>query len=267
MPTSSPIGSASLHGISESSSDLLARARACYERHQWNDAFEALTLADRLAPLGAEDLQRLVWSAGLTARDEEMLAASERAYHLWLEAKEDLLAARAAFWLGFRLLARGDTGRASGWLSRAQRLVESYASDCVEQGYLLLPAAQRHLNMGAHAEAYECAGRAAQIGERFGEADLVAFARNLQGRALLSQGRIDDGIALMDEAMVGAAGVSSPPSSRASSTAPLSQAVTASSRSIACGNGPTRSRAGAMRIRSSVCSPGTVWCTEPRSWR
>jgi DNA-binding CsgD family transcriptional regulator len=204
MPTRNT-GDRETKGPSESS-DALARGRACYERHEWNDAFEALSLADQSTPLSADDLHLLVWSAGLTARDEEMLANSERLYHARLEAREELPAARAAFWLGFRLLARGDVGRAGGWLGRAQRLVESQASECVEQGYLLLPAAQKHLNTRAPAEAYDCAARAALIGERFGEVDLVAFARNLQGRALLLEGRIERGLALLDESMLAAAG-------------------------------------------------------------
>ena len=43
-----------------------------------------------------------------------------------------------------------------------------------------------------------------QIGERFAEADLIAFGRNLQGRAWLADGQIDRGLALLDEAMVAA---------------------------------------------------------------
>lgn len=182
--------------------EALRRGRACYERHEWNDAFEALTAADRAAPLGIEDLDRLAWSAGLAARDEEMLTVLERVYHAHLEAGEDLAAARAAFWLGFRLLARGELGRAGGWLGRSQRLVDAHAKECVEQGYLLLPAAQRHLNASEFAAAHDCATRAARIGERFNEVDLIAFARNLQGRAHLSEGRIESGLALLDEALL-----------------------------------------------------------------
>src|SRR6185503_9743216 len=85
----------------------LERGRACFERHEWDDAFVALSAADQAAPLGVEDLHRLAWSAGLTARDEEMIATQERVYHARLEAGECLAAARAAFWVGFRLLARG----------------------------------------------------------------------------------------------------------------------------------------------------------------
>ena len=185
-------------------SRLLLRGRGCYDRGDWNDAFAALKAADEQGGLGAEDLHRLAWSAGLTARDEEMLATQERVYHAWLEAGEQLAAARSAFWLGFRLLALGETSRASGWLGRSQRLVELHELDCVEQGYLLLPAAQRLINSGDFIKAHDCAVRAAGIGEHFGESDLVAFARNLQGRAMFSAGQIERGLALMDEVMVAA---------------------------------------------------------------
>ena len=77
-----------------------------------------------------------------------MLATQERVYHARLESGECLAAARAAFWLGFRLLVRGEAGRAGGWLGRAQRLVEREGRECVEQGYLLLPVGQRHLSRG-----------------------------------------------------------------------------------------------------------------------
>jgi DNA-binding CsgD family transcriptional regulator len=183
---------------------LLERGRACFERYEWNDAFLALSLADANAELGAEDLHRLAYSANLTARDGEMLSAQERLYQAHLAAGNSLAAARAALWLGFRLFARGEAGRAGGWLGRSQRLVESAGRDCVEQGYLLLPAAQRLLNAGELDRAHDVAGRAAMLGERFGDVDLVAFARNLQGRALLPQGEINRGLDLMDESMVAA---------------------------------------------------------------
>jgi hypothetical protein len=42
-----------------------------------------------------------------------------------------------------------------------------------------------------------------RLAERCGDRDLQAFASNLQGRALLRLGRLDEGLALMDEALVG----------------------------------------------------------------
>ena len=46
------------------------------------------------------------------------------------------------------------------------------------------------------------AREAAEIGERCGDRDLVALARNLEGRALLRDGRIAPGLALLDEVMI-----------------------------------------------------------------
>jgi DNA-binding CsgD family transcriptional regulator len=89
-------------------------------------------------------------------------------------------------------------------LSRAQRLVEQHADDCVERGYLLLPASQRALNVGDFAGAQEFAARALSIGEQFVEPDLMAFARNLLGRSLLAAGQIDRGLVSLDECMVAA---------------------------------------------------------------
>lgn len=94
----------------------LERGRVCFERHEWNDAFRALSLADATAQLGVEDLHRLAYSASLTARDDEMLAAQERLYHARLDAGEGLAAARAALWLGFACSREAKPGaRAAGW--------------------------------------------------------------------------------------------------------------------------------------------------------
>ena len=90
---------------------------------------------------------------------------------------------------------------AGGWFGRSGRLLES-EGDCVERGYLLGPVARRQMAEGDFAGAFETAGEAAAIGERFREPDLLAFARMEQGRALLRQGRAREGLALLDESMV-----------------------------------------------------------------
>jgi DNA-binding NarL/FixJ family response regulator len=55
---------------------------------------------------------------------------------------------------------------------------------------------------GGYAEAREMLASAARIGARFGDADLTAFALQLQGRALVWEGRVGEGLGLLDEAMV-----------------------------------------------------------------
>jgi hypothetical protein len=179
--------------------DKLKRGRESYGRRAWGDAYESLSLADQATPLGVEDLESLAISAYLIGRDDEYLSALERAHHGHLDAGEEVRAARCAFWLGLHLFLRGEAGRATGWLARAQRLLERGQRDCVEQGYLLLPVAEQHLAAGDHETAYITAAGAAEIGERF-RTDLIACARHV-GRALMLQQRCKE-LALLDEAVV-----------------------------------------------------------------
>ena len=181
--------------------DALERGRRAYARRAWGEAWESLSLADRTAPLGAEDVELLGTSAYMLGRADD-LESLERAYHLHLDAGEALRAARCAFWMGMALSIRGEVSRATGWLGRAQRLVERERRDCVERGYLLLPLIFQHESAGDYEAAAAVAADAAEIGERFRDADLFALAVQSQGILLVRLGRVAEGLGLMDEAMV-----------------------------------------------------------------
>jgi DNA-binding CsgD family transcriptional regulator len=180
--------------------DEIARGRDCYGRQGWAEAQRWFSLADKKSPLPADDLERYAWATALIGRDDDYLALLERLYQLLVESGEEARAARCAFWLGFRLAAQREMGRAGGWLSRAQRLIEKI--DCVERGYLLLPTVIRYATGGDYDSAWAAAMEATRIGDRFGDADLSAFSRCAQGRVLLQQGEVTRGLALLDEAMV-----------------------------------------------------------------
>jgi len=156
--------------------------------------------------LGAEDLERLATAAYMLGHDDEYLGVLERAHHAHLEAGEPVRAVRCAFWLGMNLLLRGEPGRSGGWLGRAQRLLDREGRDCAERGYVLLPAVVQHAAAERYDAAYDAASEAAAIGERFGEADLLALALHEQGNALAQQGRIEEGFGLVDEAMLAVVG-------------------------------------------------------------
>jgi DNA-binding CsgD family transcriptional regulator len=166
------------------------------------DAYQAFLAADQENSLNASDLDRFAMATCLLGRDDEYLETLERAYNAHRSTGQRLRAVRCAFWLGFRLLMRGETGRATGWLARAQRLLERETRECAERGYLLLAAVEQHMDSLDYELAYAGATEAAAIGERCGDLDLIACARHQQGRVRLQQGRIESGLALLDETMV-----------------------------------------------------------------
>ena len=150
----------------------LERGREAYASQAWSDAWRSLSDADGASALGAEDLELLATAAYMLGRDDDHLAATERAHQAHLDAGEALLGARCAFWMGMHLSVRGDLGRASGWLARATRLVEAEGQDCVERGYLLLPVAYGAEATGDYETGVAVAGEAAAAGTRFGDPDL-----------------------------------------------------------------------------------------------
>jgi DNA-binding CsgD family transcriptional regulator len=180
----------------------LERGRDAHARRAWTDAHESLSLADEREPLGPQDLELLATSAYMLGRDEEFVRAMERAHHGYAASGEALRAVRCGFWLVLTLMLRGEIGRATGWLGRAQRIVDREERDCVERGYLLVPVMLRQERSAEYDAAYATAAAAAEIGQRFADADLTALAVHVQGYARVRQGQIAEGLALLDEAMV-----------------------------------------------------------------
>lgn len=180
----------------------LQLGRSSYERQAWADAYAQLSAADREAPLGPEDLERLANAAYLIGKEPESEELLARAHHEFLRQEKVERAARCAFWLAFALLSRGEQARGGGWLARAQRLLDDAERDCVERGYLLFPAGVRCVYAGEFETAYDLFTQAAEIAGRFHDADLASLARHGQGRALIKMGEAAKGVALLDEAMV-----------------------------------------------------------------
>jgi ATP/maltotriose-dependent transcriptional regulator MalT len=180
----------------------LERGRAHYTDRSWKAAYESLSRADEADGLGADDLVLLATSAFMLGRDDEHLAVLERAHQAYFDANDVPHAVRCAFWIGITLVSRGELGPGGGWLSRAERLLEHESADSVERGYLLMP---RVFQLGAAGDfigAAAVAAEAAMIAERFGDADGFALAGHVRGQMLIKSGRVKEGLALLDEAMV-----------------------------------------------------------------
>ena len=168
-------------------------------------------LADAECALDAADLERLASAAYLSGDLDGGLSAWERAHRAYVVRGEVARAARCAFWLAFVLLNHDERARGGGWMHRGQRLLDQAQVDCVEHGYLRYCAALSSVLDGDvdHGEAGFSV--AADIGDRFGDTELVALGRVGQGRCALRRGEATPGMALLDEAMAAGAGAAGCP--------------------------------------------------------
>jgi DNA-binding NarL/FixJ family response regulator len=182
--------------------DREERARGSFERRLWGDSFTDLSAAHREGELGAEDLERLAVAAYMIGRDEDCEDAWMSAHHAWLHRGEAERAARCAFWQALGLFFRGDLAPAMGWVARGGRLLEDSRGDSVEQAWLRMLKALPLLFEGDADAAYSSFLEAAEIAERLADSDATAFARLGWGYSLILQGRVAEGMALLDEVMV-----------------------------------------------------------------
>jgi DNA-binding NarL/FixJ family response regulator len=181
--------------------DREERARGSFERRLWGEAFAELSAVHREGELEADDLERLAVAAYMVGRDDDCEEAWTSAHHAWSRRGEAERAARCAFWQALGLFFRGDLAPAMGWVARGGRLLEESRRDCVEQAWLRMLTALPRLFEG-DADVYSSLVEAGQIAERFSDADATMFARLGRGYALILQGRVAEGMALLDEAMV-----------------------------------------------------------------
>lgn len=182
--------------------DALDQGRTSFLERGWGDAFTRLLAADRECSLQCEDLERLAIAAQLLGRDDASADAWVRAHHEHVRQADPARAARCAFWLGFALMLKGEAAQASGWFSRASRLLDDAELDCAERGYLLVPTALGYIDGGNASAAYAAFDEAVRIGVRFADTDLTALGGLGRGQALILRGDIQPGMALLDEVMV-----------------------------------------------------------------
>ena len=114
------------------------------------------------------------------------------------------LAARAAMGLAeLHAASLGNEAAGQGWLGRARRLLDR-VGPCVEHGWFELAVlACTRPNID---ELLASADRALEIALEYGDADLEVRALADSGLALVSQGRVGEGFARLDEALAAITG-------------------------------------------------------------
>jgi DNA-binding CsgD family transcriptional regulator len=188
--------------------DLLDRARAAYRQRDWPRACELFNAARDEDELPVDDLYALSDAAWWMGDNAEVLQSAEAAYHRYLDDRRPRRAAIAAVDIAVVHFLRGEGTAASGWISRAGRLLEN-EPESAEHGYLLyLLEVEGPLGGIAPAapaafDALMAAARQVQdLGHRHGEPTLVATGLLGEGRALIKMGRAAEGLARLDEVML-----------------------------------------------------------------
>ena len=185
--------------------DRVEQGREAYRRHAWHEAFESLSIADSEAALSPHDLGLLAESAWFAGDPDAAIEARERAHKAFLGQGDPCQAAGMALQLAVDHFERLETAIANGWLGRARRLLDQTPSECAAHGWQAVSLAYIALRAtGDRAEALRQARLAQDIGGRLGNAALQAMGLQQQGYALVGMGRIDDGMALIDESTVAA---------------------------------------------------------------
>jgi DNA-binding NarL/FixJ family response regulator len=182
--------------------DWKGRAGSAFARRKWGEAFAELAPAHRDGQLGVDDLERLAVAAYMVGRDRECDEAWTDAHHASVRRGEVERAARCAFWHALGLYFRGDRAQAMGWVARGGRVLEQGGGDGVERAWLLMMNALPLLFDQSWEDAEPRFVEADEIAQRLADSDAAVFARLGRGYAMILQGRIAEGVSLLDEVMV-----------------------------------------------------------------
>ncbi len=188
-------GMEAVHG-----SDGLVDGTLALERADWDAARAAFqsVLEAVDAPDAHEGLGQALWFLGSVT---EGIAARERAFEGFVRAGRCDDAARVAVWVSHQHLLGGRASAARGWLARAERSLEGIGGSCAGRGWV---AVERARHADSVEEQIAQAQRALEIARESGDGDLEVFALSLRGRAVVSAGRREDGLQLLEEAMAAA---------------------------------------------------------------
>jgi DNA-binding CsgD family transcriptional regulator len=179
--------------------DHFAQGEEALRSALWTEARAAFeqSIVESPTPEALDGLGRALWWMGET---EKALATRARAYTAYRKTGRLDEAARVAIWLGLEHAASpGHEAVAGGWLSRAERLLDGSLSS--ESGWLSLARA------GLETDPVRMADRADEAlaaAREFGDAELEIRALAKSGLGLVQSGRVDEGMARLDEAMAAA---------------------------------------------------------------
>jgi class 3 adenylate cyclase len=189
--------------VSEDGDSLLDRARKAGEQQKWGEVYELLSTADGGQHLGPGELPLLAEAAYFAGHPEVSREAWERMVAAALRDGDSEAAARAALNVSGLLIDAGMFSLFRGWAHRAERLLER-RPESPFHGVLAVQRSFVSLVSGELAQALSLARQAIEVAARSDDASTLALGRIAEARALVLQGHLTEGLALLDEAAVAA---------------------------------------------------------------
>ncbi len=188
------------------SDNPLPAAHDALRHAEWETAQTAFQAAlhQEQTPQAFEGLS---WACWWLSDATMLFDARERAYQLYYQQGDRRGAARLAIWIAHdHIEFRGQLAIANGWLQRARRHLEG-VDDAPETGWLVLLEGALAIEITHDTTtARQLGAEAAAWGRRLNVIDLEAIGMALEGLALVSEGEIDGGTRLLDEAMTAVVG-------------------------------------------------------------
>jgi DNA-binding CsgD family transcriptional regulator len=182
--------------------DPVAAGRAALEAGRWEEARAAFAaaLTEEETAEALDGMGAALWWLGETRAS---IAHTERAYAEFRRTGDAVSAALAAISLCVTWISNFDNhAAAGGWLARAERVMAK-ADPNPLQGWLWLTRAYLEPDPGRAQELYQ---RALELARASGDVDLELCALGDLGLTLVTAGRAEEGLALIDEAMAGTLG-------------------------------------------------------------
>lgn len=180
--------------------ELLNKGRQAFSIGKWEKARELLERALKEEE-SAEVYEELAWACWWLNDVSGTFENRSKAYNLFLENNDKLGASRNASWTGLDYIEfKGEFAVASGWFQRAENLLKGIP-DSWELGLIKILKARWAFQVEKNTKlAFKLIDESIELNKTLKSIDGEMLAEALKGFILVIQGKISEGMPLLDEA-------------------------------------------------------------------
>jgi len=180
--------------------ELLHKGHKALSNGEWEKAKEFLTIALKEDET-AEVYEELGWACWWLNDASGVFENRAKAFNLFIENNDKLSAARNSCWIGLDYIEfKGEFAVASGWFKRAENLLEGLPASSELCMFKILKARWTFQVDKNSEHAFKLLDEALQISKSLKNVDGEMLAEALKGFILVIEGKISEGMPLLDDA-------------------------------------------------------------------